>query len=881
MNLEKNNEKKQPSNKIIFNLTENIKKIGISEFSLHKRDFLITWSNGRNSCIDFNFKSSSLSQNIKLIRKTLKNDLKDMNIDDETFDNAINDIEDQIIKRRDEIYSLNPTKTSKNNSDNEYKSKFSEEVSNIRKQFEKSSNPYKEWQQEVKKKYDNLENITIKHYPEGWPLMKFNLSVKTTLNIEGNKLPFIGIVLYKPSSLKTTFIEFFRKYHRTFFSDTFTPNAIISHNSSLTEEQLQEIDMLPKMQNTLVLTPELSSLFTVDVDSLTRTLGIIVRLADGDGLESDSGAHGHRGYPPTKFAWLGAAVEISPKIWTLLSQLGFKIYFLRPNFKEKSTEDLTKIIEDPYNNSKNKEIETALLEYLKVFDAAPKTDFSYIDENSGIVKIKWNYKLIQDFKSKKEQRKILEYISNIAKLLSRLRGTVYVSSSKLRKNQKSSKETANNEEDQDISIQTEQLNFEVDTDTIEDPSRAAIQLLNLALANAISQGRNYLIKEDVKLVIDVALSTTRVHRHKILNLLLRYGGELLTSKIVNELKISEPTARKTMRELDALGIVKASTTDGYTNSELKINLSNEFNWFLSEEFQKLRDDKTTALITTIHNQSNTEYRRMYLPLITKTLSNSYYYTTLQQKACDNGPCDSIGCHTLKENLPPETEVKYDNQLLDNDDDINKPKNSKLLSIKSDNDINSTDKEITCNNISNKFIDSNSNNTENYKKYEDTTDNIKSNNNFKNTESEQISIKEHNITDSIIDLNLQKNSVSLGPKNFQHVTVSHENCHREKEEEHCANKKQIVPKNVIEDILKVIRDENGSISLGNALQLACQRSKVVKEYFKDEKLASRKSRKVQNLFVQINRHLNIKVIKRKPQLVVKWIEQEQEKVVINN
>ena len=161
----------------------------------------------------------------------------------------------------------------------------------------------------------------------------------------------------------------------------------------------------------------------------------------------------------------------------------------------------------------------------------------------------------------------------------------------LRKNQKSSKETANNEEDQDISIQTEQLNFETDTDTIEDPSRAAIQLLNLALANAISQGRNYLIKEDVKLIIEVALSTTRVQRYKILNLLLKDGGELLTSKIVDELKISEPTARKTMRELDALGIVKVINFDGYANSELKIKLSNDFKWFLSEEFQNLRDEK--------------------------------------------------------------------------------------------------------------------------------------------------------------------------------------------------------------------------------------------------------------------------------------------------
>ena len=101
------------------------------------------------------------------------------------------------------------------------------------------------------------------------------------------------------------------------------------------------------------------------------------------------------------------------------------------------------------------------------------------------------------------------------------------------------------------------------------------------------------------------------------------------------------------------------------------------------------------------------------------------------------------------------------------------------------------------------------------------------------------------------------------------------------EDHYAIKKQIVPKDVIEDILKVIRDENGLISLGYALQLACQRSEVVKEYFKDEKLVARESRKVRNLFVEINRHPKIEIVKKKPQLVVKWIEQEKEEVIINN
>lgn len=115
----------------------------------------------------------------------------------------------------------------------------------------------------------------------------------------------------------------------------------------------------------------------------------------------------------------------------------------------------------------------------------------------------------------------------------------------------------------------------------------------------------------------------------------------------------------------------------------------------------------------------------------------------------------------------------------------------------------------------------------------------------------------------------------------HVTPSQENCHTEKIEDHYSTKKQVVPKNVIEDVLKVIRDENGSISLGNALQLACQRSEIVKDFLRDvKKLTQRDSRKVQNLFVEINRHPNIKTVKRKPELVVKWIEKE-EKVLVNN
>ena len=74
-------------------------------------------------------------------------------------------------------------------------------------------------------------------------------------------------------------------------------------------------------------------------------------------------------------------------------------------------------------------------------------------------------------------------------------------------------------------------------------------LRNLAIGNAISQGRNYINLEDISLIMNVALSTTTRARSELVRLLLRNSGELTTSNIVKENKISSPFAKKTMREL--------------------------------------------------------------------------------------------------------------------------------------------------------------------------------------------------------------------------------------------------------------------------------------------------------------------------------------------
>ncbi len=91
------------------------------------------------------------------------------------------------------------------------------------------------------------------------------------------------------------------------------------------------------------------------------------------------------------------------------------------------------------------------------------------------------------------------------------------------------------------------------------------------------------------MVIKVALSTAMVSRVKVFHLLLKNRGELKTTDITKGLRVSEPTARRTMREFYALGIVDISAISEYSNAELKISLKCEYDWFKSQGFEKLRD----------------------------------------------------------------------------------------------------------------------------------------------------------------------------------------------------------------------------------------------------------------------------------------------------
>jgi hypothetical protein len=104
------------------------------------------------------------------VEKKLRQDTN-VKTEEDAFGSAIADIEDQLIRRRDEIFKVS-TKgctTDDINTRDPSKSKFKERVTNLRNQFKESGKTFQDWQSIVSEKYENLRKITVKCYPEAWP----------------------------------------------------------------------------------------------------------------------------------------------------------------------------------------------------------------------------------------------------------------------------------------------------------------------------------------------------------------------------------------------------------------------------------------------------------------------------------------------------------------------------------------------------------------------------------------------------------------------------------------------------------------------------------------------------------------------------------------
>jgi hypothetical protein len=387
-----------------------------------------------------------------------------------------------------------------------------------------------------------------------------NMTARICLGLrKGWRMPFAGIVLGAPSTLKTVSLNMLSKWPQTFYTDHFTSKSLGSHSTAVTKDELVEIDMLPRWKNKFVLLPELAPTFTAKDEDLTQLLGILTRVLDGQGYQSDSGAHGHRGYnEKIMFVLAGASVDIPRKVYKALGYLGPKLYFLRlPPYQRTQEERLASLSED--FGLKEEKIQAALFDYLKWLEIRPDMQ---LDNKSDLPKIEWN--------RSKDEREARIYIIKLADLLAPLRGVSQTWETK----------------------GTQGSDYGYTIPIVEDPSRASMQLYNLARGHALSQGRNYITREDIPLVIKVVLSTGPVERVKVLDTLLASEGYLTTGQITAALSMASQTAKRTMIELALLGLVNiypalgTEDNDEHQNVEKKITLKPEFmEWLDTKEFR--------------------------------------------------------------------------------------------------------------------------------------------------------------------------------------------------------------------------------------------------------------------------------------------------------
>lgn len=433
------------------------------------------------------------------------------------------------------------------------------------------------WQKILVAKYRNLKGTVESKLPNIWPGLEFGLSSLRILNIDDCTLPFIGILLGRPGSGKTVAITLLSKWIYGYYTDDFSPKAWISHTTSVkSEEELEAIDMLPKIKDKQFLTPELALLFSLKEDDLRVALSKITRIADGHGFASDSGVYGHRVYGDTMFTWLAAVVDIRPHVYKVLHGLGPRLYFYRlPFIETTSTELLSYITNREDFNIQYQAIELALLDYLKWFEIGPILH-ARTPKSPHLVKMRWD--------SNRDDLNAMQCLVNLSILLGHLRreGTAWTPD-------KISE--MDNLEDQGYLWYAAEM---------EDVRRAATVLTNLARGHALITGRNYITMEDIPIVIKTVLSTARVERVKAFIALLDNDGEITVVELSRRLNRAHSTVYRYATELKAIGLVDVIVTNNIEHTKndnpaiqkvIKLK-KDKFGWFLTDEFKRLRQDFT-------------------------------------------------------------------------------------------------------------------------------------------------------------------------------------------------------------------------------------------------------------------------------------------------
>lgn len=393
--------------------------------------------------------------------------------------------------------------------------------------------------------FEAWRSIIQANFPDLVQAAEAAVSIPVQFLIKDVTNPFALVLVDVPSSGKTITINFLDgMIEITYTTDKFSAASFVSNAANVSKEELADVDLLPRIKYRMLLVRDLAPLFAKRADDLTESLGTLTRVLDGEGLQTDSGTHGHRGYSGEYlFMILAASTPIQHHVWKVMGTLGSRLFFLGVHSRRKSEEELA-----------NQVVDKSYKEKERICREATR-DFLYTLWNTHKEGIEWD--------KQADDKNVVALIARCAMMLARLRGVV------------------NFWKDDFSDVER------YEQPIIEQPDRITQLLYNFARGHALVCGRTSVADEDLRIILDMCFDSAPPGRTRLFRALIDHGGIMKTSEIEKELNCSKPTARKEMRTLEILSIVTQEEVSSGT-SEFRMQLVDDLSWFLSDECRAIR-----------------------------------------------------------------------------------------------------------------------------------------------------------------------------------------------------------------------------------------------------------------------------------------------------
>ncbi|SDY03916.1 hypothetical protein [Halobellus clavatus] len=369
------------------------------------------------------------------------------------------------------------------------------------------------------------DTVTDSFDKRTWHVIETVMSSHMTLCIDGLKSCFGLIIVGQSGTGKTTALDAFEGLHGQFYrTDEVTPASFVSHDSSKTEEELQQDDLLPKIKHQTVLNPEMAHWFSGDWDTRSDKWATLIRVMDGGGYTRNSGTQGERGYTGNyRFNFVGATTPLDERNWETMSHAGNR--FLFHEMPAKADQD---VYDDIYYSE---------IEYGDKVQAIQDVVQDFLTDRweqvGGPEAVEWPSKLGEE---------VGEHLRYLSELVRHARAP----------------------EDGEP----------------ESPHRLAESLRNLARGHALLYGRQEVTIEDLEVCGRVALSTMPAKRRPIVREVVQLDtGERLTKMdVADRLGVSRHTAKDRIELVEELGLAAAFEETVQGGSTIAIGPETKFLW---------------------------------------------------------------------------------------------------------------------------------------------------------------------------------------------------------------------------------------------------------------------------------------------------------------